>query len=104
VFSTLYSGDDSALVAAPTGSGKTLCAEFAILRMLSQHEAAVAAAEASPEAPVPPLRAVYVASKAAIVKERFRDWSARLGQGGLGLSVVMLTGEMQVKGRGQGSG
>ena len=34
VFSALYSGDDNCLVAAPTGSGKTACAEFALLRMI----------------------------------------------------------------------
>ena len=34
VFSALYSGDDNCLVAAPTGSGKTACAEFALLRMV----------------------------------------------------------------------
>ena len=34
VFSALYSGDENCLVAAPTGSGKTACAEFALLRMV----------------------------------------------------------------------
>jgi hypothetical protein len=32
----LYNTDDNVLVAAPTGSGKTICAEFAILRMLQK--------------------------------------------------------------------
>ncbi|KAL0409431.1 UNVERIFIED_CONTAM: DExH-box ATP-dependent RNA helicase DExH12 [Sesamum radiatum] len=32
VFTILYNSDDNVLVAAPTGSGKTICAEFAILR------------------------------------------------------------------------
>lgn len=36
VFNTLYNTADNTLVAAPTGSGKTICAEFAILRMLRQ--------------------------------------------------------------------
>lgn len=36
VFTALYNSDDNALIAAPTGSGKTICAEFAILRMLSR--------------------------------------------------------------------
>lgn len=38
VFNVLYSSNDSVLVAAPTGSGKTICAEFAILR---NHQKAV---------------------------------------------------------------
>ena len=33
-FAALYEHDDSVLICAPTGSGKTICAEFAILRML----------------------------------------------------------------------
>ena len=36
VFTTLYNTDDNCLVAAPTGSGKTACAEFAVLRMIQQ--------------------------------------------------------------------
>lgn len=36
VFTALYNTDDSALVAAPTGSGKTICAEFAMLRVIQR--------------------------------------------------------------------
>lgn len=36
VFTALYNTDDNALVCAPTGSGKTICAEFAVLRMLAR--------------------------------------------------------------------
>ncbi len=32
VFSSLFSGDDNVFVGAPPGSGKTVCAEFALLR------------------------------------------------------------------------
>lgn len=32
----MYNSDDNVFVGAPTGSGKTICAEFAILRMLLQ--------------------------------------------------------------------
>jgi ERCC4-related helicase len=37
VFNAIYNSDDNVFVGAPTGSGKTICAEFAILRMLSQN-------------------------------------------------------------------
>lgn len=30
----MYNSDDNVFVGAPNGSGKTICAEFAILRML----------------------------------------------------------------------
>lgn len=80
VFTVLYNTDDNVLVAAPTGSGKTICSEFAILR---NHQKA-------PESGV--MRAVYIAPLEALAKERFRDWERKFGQG-LGMRVVELTGE-----------
>ena len=76
-FSTLFHSDDNALVGAPTGSGKTICAEFAVLRMIG----------ANPKA-----RCVYIAPLPQIAEERYADWSVRLGQR-LGIAVEMLTGE-----------
>ena len=35
VFNSLYNTDEDVFIGAPTGSGKTICAEFAILRMFS---------------------------------------------------------------------
>ena len=35
MFNSLYNTDDDVFVGAPTGSGKTICAEFSILRMFS---------------------------------------------------------------------
>ena len=37
VFNALYNSEDNVFIGAPTGSGKTICAEFAILHMLSQN-------------------------------------------------------------------
>ncbi|KAK3217848.1 hypothetical protein Dsin_011818 [Dipteronia sinensis] len=42
MFTVLNSTDDKALVAAPTGSGKTICAEFAILK---NHQKATASSD-----------------------------------------------------------
>ncbi|CAM8919119.1 unnamed protein product [Rhodiola kirilowii] len=81
VFTVLYNTDDNVLVAAPTGSGKTTCAEFALLR---NHQK-----EKGPESV---MRAVYIAPIEALAKERHRDWEAKFGKG-LGLRVVELTGE-----------
>ena len=36
VFNTLYNSDENVLIGAPTGSGKTICAEFAVLLLLQQ--------------------------------------------------------------------
>ncbi|XAR59953.1 RNA helicase [Bertholletia excelsa] len=79
VFTVLYNTDDNVLVAAPTGSGKTICAEFAILR---NHQ----------KGPESILRAVYIAPIEALAKERFNDWKRKFGEG-LGMRVVELTGE-----------
>jgi replicative superfamily II helicase len=57
VFTALYNTDDNCLVAAPTGSGKTICAEFAVLRMLTR------AGEGKC-----PARCVYIAPLEALAK------------------------------------
>ncbi|XP_048127007.1 DExH-box ATP-dependent RNA helicase DExH12-like [Rhodamnia argentea] len=80
VFTMLYNTDDNVLVAAPTGSGKTICAEFAILR---NHQ----------KGPDSIMRVVYIAPMEALAKERFRDWNSKFGRDGLGMKVVELTGE-----------
>lgn len=36
VFFSLFHSDDNLLIGAPTGSGKTLCAELAIFRLINQ--------------------------------------------------------------------
>lgn len=77
-FSTLYESDESALVCAPTGSGKTVCAEFAILRLFSHN---------------PDAKCVYIAPKKEIVDDAYRNWSTRLEEC-LGKSVVLLTGDI----------
>ncbi|KAH6788226.1 U5 small nuclear ribonucleoprotein helicase [Perilla frutescens var. hirtella] len=79
VFTVLYNSDDNVLVAAPTGSGKTICAEFAILR---NHQ----------KGPESTMRAVYIAPIEALAKERYQDWKKKFGEG-LGIRVVELTGE-----------
>jgi replicative superfamily II helicase len=96
VFSTLFSSSDNALVCAPTGSGKTICAEFAILQMIAMVDAKRKEAESDDLVVVPPLKAVYVASMKLIVKQTMASWEPRFGTGGIGLKVVQLTGEQQV--------
>ncbi|XP_043809314.1 LOW QUALITY PROTEIN: DExH-box ATP-dependent RNA helicase DExH12-like [Manihot esculenta] len=79
VFTVLYNTDDNVLVAAPTGSGKTICAEFALLRNYQKGPDSV-------------MRAVYIAPLEAIAKERYHDWERKFGRG-LGMRIVELTGE-----------
>uniref|UniRef100_A0A8C1DWS1 Activating signal cointegrator 1 complex subunit 3 n=1 Tax=Cyprinus carpio carpio TaxID=630221 RepID=A0A8C1DWS1_CYPCA len=74
VFNALYNSDDNVFVGAPTGSGKTICAEFAILRMLLHNSEG---------------RCVYITPMEALV---FIDWHQKF-QETLNKKVVLLTGE-----------
>lgn len=96
VFSALFGGKDSVLVCAPAGSGKEVCAEFALLALINEVEAKTKEAQSDDSVIVPPLRAVYVASMPEIVAQTKAAWMARFGAEGLGLNVVQLTGEQQV--------
>uniref|UniRef100_A0A4W4GY63 U5 small nuclear ribonucleoprotein 200 kDa helicase n=1 Tax=Electrophorus electricus TaxID=8005 RepID=A0A4W4GY63_ELEEL len=74
VFNAVYNSDDNVFVGAPTGSGKTICAEFAILRMLLHNTEG---------------RCVYITPVEALV---FVDWHQKF-QDALNKKVVILTGE-----------
>ncbi|MCJ1306524.1 DEIH-box ATPase [Agyrium rufum] len=78
VFNSLFTTDDNVFVGAPTGSGKTVCAEFAILRHWSSQ---------------PGGRAVYIAPFQELVDQRHADWEKRLSKIAGGKKVVKLTGE-----------
>lgn len=77
VFNAVYNSDDNVFIGAPTGSGKTICGEFAMLRMFSQN---------------PDGRCVYVTPLEALAQQMYNDWQAKFG-GHLGKKVVLLTGE-----------
>ncbi|KAG5318519.1 U520 helicase, partial [Pseudoatta argentina] len=77
VFNAIYNSDDNVFVGAPTGSGKTTIAEFAVLRLLTQN---------------PEGRCVYMVSKEALAELVYADWAAKFGQQ-LGRKVVLLSGE-----------
>lgn len=77
VFNAVYNSDDNVFIGAPTGSGKTTIAEFAVLRLF----------QANAEG-----RVVYLVPKDALAELVFADWFNKFGQM-LGKKVVLLTGE-----------
>ncbi|KAL2159202.1 hypothetical protein VTH06DRAFT_2634 [Thermothelomyces fergusii] len=77
-FNSLYNTDHNVLVAAPTGSGKTVCAEFALLRHWAKQD---------------PGRAVYIAPFQELVDQRFQEWQKRFSNLRGGKDIVKLTGE-----------
>ncbi|KAL0039926.1 hypothetical protein WJX77_011783 [Trebouxia sp. C0004] len=76
-FHALYHTDENVLLGAPTGSGKTISAELAMLRVFNHY---------------PGQKIIYIAPLKALVRERMNDWGkglcARLGK-----KMVELTGD-----------
>ncbi|KAK6737851.1 hypothetical protein RB195_020139 [Necator americanus] len=77
VFHCLYQTDENVLIGAPTGSGKTLCAELAIFRLLQKY---------------PEKKCVYIAPLKALVRERVSDWREKFEKK-LGYKVVEVSGD-----------
>jgi activating signal cointegrator complex subunit 3 len=84
VFHVLYHTDTPVLLGAPTGSGKTVVAELALMRLKRQR---------------PHAKCVYIAPLKSLARERLKEWKKRFGAPtsdyatGLGWKVLELTGD-----------
>ena len=78
LFHALYYSDNNCLVGAPTGSGKTIMAELAMLRVFANN---------------PTQKIIYIGPYKALVKERLNDWKKRLETPEMKKKVVELTGD-----------
>ncbi|KAJ6623527.1 Sec63 Brl domain-containing protein [Mycena sp. CBHHK59/15] len=78
VFQALYTSDENVFIGAPTGSGKTICAEFALLRLWSKREQP---------------RAVCIEPYQEMVDQRVEEWRAKFAKVQGGKEIVSLTGE-----------
>ncbi|KAG6913445.1 hypothetical protein DXG01_006788, partial [Tephrocybe rancida] len=78
VFQALYTSDENVVIGAPTGSGKTICAEFALLRLWSKREQP---------------RAVCIEPYQEMVDQRAAEWKAKFSKLQGGKEIVSLTGE-----------
>ncbi|XP_012853916.1 PREDICTED: activating signal cointegrator 1 complex subunit 3 isoform X2 [Erythranthe guttata] len=76
-FHVLYHTNQNVLLGAPTGSGKTISAELALLHMFNTQ---------------PDMKAIYIAPLKALVRERMNDWRKRLVSQ-LGKRMVEMTGD-----------
>ncbi|EIW74460.1 Sec63-domain-containing protein [Coniophora puteana RWD-64-598 SS2] len=81
VFQALYTSDENVFIGAPTGSGKTICAEFALLRLWSKR------GEEGQR------RAVCIEPYQEMVDMRTQEWRRKFGSVQGGKEVVSLTGE-----------
>ncbi|KAJ6490602.1 Sec63 Brl domain-containing protein [Mycena vitilis] len=86
-FDTVVKSDENMVISAPTGSGKTVLFELAIIRMLRQ-------AKESGEA----VKCVYMAPTKALCSERQRDWTSKFDA--LGIKCCELTGDTVQFGKG----
>ncbi|KAI0285214.1 P-loop containing nucleoside triphosphate hydrolase protein, partial [Russula brevipes] len=64
VFQALYTSDENVFIGAPTGSGKTICAEFALLRLWSKAEQP---------------RAACIEPFSEMVEQRVTEWRKKFG-------------------------
>lgn len=78
VFQALYTSDENVFIGAPTGSGKTICAEFALLRLWSKTEQP---------------RTVCIEPYQEMVDARVKEWRAKFSKLQGGKEIVSLTGE-----------
>ncbi|KAF5862239.1 Sec63 [Aspergillus alliaceus] len=77
-FQPVYKKDDNIVLAAPTGSGKTVVMELAICRMLNNLKDER-------------FKVIYQAPTKSLCSERFRDWNRKFHS--LGLQCAELTGD-----------
>ncbi len=85
VFDDLVLGSAAAVVvSAPTGSGKTVLFELAIVRALEESGVGVGRPTASS-------KLVYLSPMKSLCSERMRDWSSKFGP--LGVRCLELTGD-----------
>ncbi|CAI9111861.1 OLC1v1012190C1 [Oldenlandia corymbosa var. corymbosa] len=76
-FHMLYHSNKNVLLGAPTGSGKTISAELAMLHLFNTQ---------------PDMKVIYIAPLKAIVRERMNDWKKHLVSR-LGKKMVEMTGD-----------
>ncbi|CDF39107.1 unnamed protein product [Chondrus crispus] len=89
-----WDSDCNMLVSAPTGSGKTLCFELALLRYL--HLALTSSEKKYLPASGLPRKVVFIAPTKAICMEKGHDWKRRYAF--LGLRVEIMTGDVYAAG------
>ena len=78
LFHALYHTDCPVLLGAPTGSGKTIVAELALLRLKRTQ---------------PRAKCVYIAPLKSLARERLKEWKIRFGSTPLNWKVLELSGD-----------
>jgi len=74
----LYTSDENVFIGAPTGSGKTICAEFALLQLWGKREQP---------------RAVRIEPYQEMVDQRVSEWWQKFSKVQGGKEIVSLAGD-----------
>ncbi|XP_077253583.1 DNA helicase ROCK-N-ROLLERS isoform X6 [Tasmannia lanceolata] len=86
-FSACFLSDINMVISAPTGSGKTVLFELCILRLLSRFLTQYGKFNHIKGT----LKTIYIAPSKALVQEKLRDWTQKLGS--WGINCLELTGD-----------
>ncbi|KAK4409653.1 DExH-box ATP-dependent RNA helicase DExH17 [Sesamum angolense] len=86
-FSTCFLSDVNMVISAPTGSGKTVLFELCVMRLLSKF----ISGDGKFTHLKGTLKTIYIAPSKALVQEKLRDWTKKLGP--LGINCLELTGD-----------
>jgi hypothetical protein len=78
LFHVLYHTDHPVFLGAPTGSGKTVVGEFAILRMKRRYHDGIC---------------IYIAPLKSLARERLKEWTKRFGGPPMHWKVLELSGD-----------
>lgn len=82
VFDDIFESNQSVVVAAPTGSGKTVVFELAITKVLMDLDKMKYKND---------FKMIYISPVKALCRERFNDWNPRFSS--LGVSCIEVTGD-----------
>ncbi|XP_073288785.1 DExH-box ATP-dependent RNA helicase DExH17 isoform X2 [Primulina huaijiensis] len=88
-FSTCFQSDVNMVISAPTGSGKTVLFELCIMRLLSKF----IGTDGNFVHLKGTLKTIYIAPSKALVQEKLRDWTQKLGP--LGIKCLEMTGDSE---------
>ncbi|KZV32939.1 hypothetical protein F511_01450 [Dorcoceras hygrometricum] len=86
-YSTCFQSDVNMVISAPTGSGKTVLFELCIMRLLSKF----IGTDGNFIHLKGTLKTIYIAPSKALVQEKLRDWTQKLGP--LGIKCLELTSD-----------
>ena len=96
VSSVLVNTNDTLVVSAPTGAGKTAVFEMAMAKHLSSDLALLRESFDWHQKQLPSCRKiVYISPSKALCEERYEDWSHRFSALKLGIRTAMITGDAE---------